>query len=145
MRLLKKGETLSSDEDSAPQLDGLTYEATWENEESGLRLYLYEEGYAVLEVSSVSSGESRHQDSVSGESSDTAEDTAETDSAETGRAETNAVEASTAAIDSAETGSVKTRSMTEKPSGSKKTLQFLLLPEQTEESSLASILESWAQ
>lgn len=85
-RLLKNGETLTADEENAPQMDGLTYEATWEDEESGL--YLYEEGYAVLEVTSVSSGSSRLSAS--------------------------------------------------------RTLQFLLLPEQTEEGSLSSILESWA-
>lgn len=98
--MLKNGETLTDDEENAPKLDGMTYEATWENEDAGVCLYLYEEGYAVLEVSSSRSG----KPASAGSSSKT---------------ET-----------SAETGS---------------SLRFLLLPEQTEESSLNSILDSWRQ
>lgn len=99
-RLLKNGETLTEDEENAPQVDGMTYEATWINKDSGICLYLYEEGYAILEVSSSASDKP-----------------------------------AAAAADSS--------SSTEASSESDPSLRFLLLPEQMEEASLTSILESW--
>ena len=49
--LLKNGETLIYRPADAPEMDGLSYEATWVRQDStAMTIYLYEEGYAVLEV-----------------------------------------------------------------------------------------------
>ena len=48
--LLDSGRTLTYSPDDAAELAGMTYEATWE-EEDGIRIYIYEEGGAILELS----------------------------------------------------------------------------------------------
>ena len=48
--LLDSGRSLTYSPDEAPELAGMTYEATWE-EKDGIRIYIYEEGGAILELS----------------------------------------------------------------------------------------------
>ncbi len=51
--LLKNSRTLIFSPDEAPEIEGMTYEATWEAD-NGIRIYLYEEGGAILELSAAS-------------------------------------------------------------------------------------------
>ena len=133
-RLLKNGETLVYETEEAPALDGMTYEATWEDTENGICIYLYEEGYAVLEVSSVKQGtgnKTAHAfdgDVQTAESENQAE---ETEMAESGSRSTQRKPSSDGS--SSKTGS------------SSSNLRFLLVPEQTEDLEPDSLLESWQQ
>ena len=50
--ILNSGGELVYEPDDAPMLEGMTYEATWVKSGSiGIVVYLYEENYAVLEIS----------------------------------------------------------------------------------------------
>ena len=72
-RLLENGETLVYELEEAPSLDGLTYEATWEDAQTGISIYLYEEGSAVLEISPARQSSGRKETQTAGEDAESEE------------------------------------------------------------------------
>lgn len=66
-------EALVYELEEVPSLDGLTYEATWENAQKGICIYLYEEGSAVLEISPAWQLSGRNETQTAGEDAESEE------------------------------------------------------------------------